>query len=74
MSFVVIDLGFPEAEELVCLPSYHILDISPHYETDGSIMAHTDVELQNPANNGLDDIIEAERPFAVKHNVSFGDL
>nr|WCB70302.1 versatile peroxidase VP2 [Trametes hirsuta] len=41
---------------------------------DGSIMAHTDVELQNHANDGLDDIIEAQRPFALKHNVSFGDF
>ncbi|KAI0328375.1 manganese-repressed peroxidase [Cubamyces sp. BRFM 1775] len=41
---------------------------------DGSIMAHTDVEIQNPANNGLDEIIEAQRPFALKHNVSFGDF
>ncbi|KAI0633840.1 heme peroxidase [Trametes polyzona] len=41
---------------------------------DGSIMAHTDVEIQYAANDGLDDIIEAQRPFALKHNVSFGDL
>ena len=47
---------------------------SPDGVSDGSIMAHTDVEIQNPANNGLDEIIEAQRPFALKHNVSFGDL
>ena len=41
---------------------------------DGSIMAHTAEELANPVNNGLDDIIEVQRPFAIKHNVSFGDL
>ncbi|CDO77628.1 Class II peroxidase [Trametes cinnabarina] len=41
---------------------------------DGSIMAHSDVEMQYAANNGLDDIIEAQRPFALKHNVSFGDF
>nr|ACA48488.1 manganese peroxidase [Ganoderma lucidum]ACD44889.1 manganase peroxidase [Ganoderma lucidum] len=40
---------------------------------DGSIMAHSDVELTYPGNNGLDEIIEASRPFAIKHNVSFGD-
>ncbi|KAI0656581.1 manganese peroxidase [Cubamyces menziesii] len=41
---------------------------------DGSIMAHTDVEMQDPVNNGLDEIIEAQRPFALKHKVSFGDF
>ena len=34
----------------------------------------SDVELAFPANDGLDDIVEASRPFAIKHNVSFGDL
>ncbi|KAI0768821.1 manganese-repressed peroxidase [Trametes elegans] len=41
---------------------------------DGSIIAHSDVELKNPVNDGLEDIIEAQRPFAIKHNVSFGDF
>ena len=45
-----------------------------HVTTDGSIMAHSDVELTFPANDGLDDIVEASRPFAIKHNVSFSDL
>ncbi|KAF8884501.1 manganese peroxidase 1 [Infundibulicybe gibba] len=26
------------------------------------------------ANNGVDDIVEAQRPFAIKHKVSFGDF
>lgn len=26
------------------------------------------------ANNGVDEIVEAQRPFAIKHGVSFGDL
>ncbi len=42
--------------------------------TDGSIIAHSDIELQDPANNGVDEIVEALRPLAIKHNVSFGDL
>ncbi|KAI0630541.1 heme peroxidase [Trametes polyzona] len=42
--------------------------------SDGSIMAHVDVEGKYLANNGLDEIIEAQRPFALKHNVSFGDF
>ncbi|KAI0712917.1 manganese-repressed peroxidase [Cerioporus squamosus] len=41
---------------------------------NGSIMAHTADEITDPANLGLDDIIEAQRPFAIKHNVSFGDF
>ncbi|TBU55612.1 manganese-repressed peroxidase [Dichomitus squalens] len=45
-----------------------------HVTADGSIMAHTSEELADPANNGLDDIIEFQRPFALKHNVSFGDF
>ncbi|KAH9851947.1 heme peroxidase [Lenzites betulinus] len=42
--------------------------------SDGSIMAHADVETTYQANAGLDEIIEAQRPFALKHNVSFGDF
>nr|QOW95912.1 manganese peroxidase GbMnP_U35959 [Ganoderma boninense] len=41
---------------------------------DGSIIAHSDVELTYPVNDGLDEIVEASRPFAIKHNVSFGDF
>ena len=26
------------------------------------------------ANNGVDEIVETQRPFALKHQVSFGDL
>jgi len=26
------------------------------------------------ANNGVDDIVDVQRPFAIKHQVSFGDL
>ncbi|THU77604.1 manganese peroxidase isozyme precursor [Dendrothele bispora CBS 962.96] len=41
---------------------------------DGSIMAFTDDELKDPANDGTDDIIEKQRPVALKHNVTFGDF
>ncbi|KAF9468402.1 manganese peroxidase 1 [Collybia nuda] len=41
---------------------------------DGSIMAHLDVEGTFPANNGIDEIVETQRPFAIKHGVSFGDF
>ncbi|KAF5373896.1 hypothetical protein D9758_000996 [Tetrapyrgos nigripes] len=41
---------------------------------DGSIMAFTDQELQDPANDGTDDIIGNQRTIALNHNVSFGDF
>ncbi|KAF7335796.1 Peroxidase [Mycena venus] len=41
---------------------------------DGSIMAHSDVETLFPANNGIDDIVDRQRPFAIAHKVSFGDF
>ncbi|KAJ6546368.1 manganese peroxidase isozyme precursor [Mycena sp. CBHHK59/15] len=41
---------------------------------DGSIMAHSDVETLFPANNGIDDIVDVQRPFALAHKVSFGDF
>ncbi|KAF7428776.1 Versatile peroxidase vpl2 [Pleurotus ostreatus] len=41
---------------------------------DGSIMAHSEIETAFPANLGVDEIIEAQRPFAIKHKVSFGDF
>ncbi|KAJ6528227.1 heme peroxidase [Mycena vulgaris] len=41
---------------------------------DGSIMSHSDVETLFPANNGIDDIVDVQRPFAIAHKVSFGDF
>lgn len=41
---------------------------------DGSIMAHSDIETNYHANIGVDEIVEEQRPFALRHNVSFGDL
>ncbi|KAJ7090954.1 heme peroxidase [Mycena crocata] len=41
---------------------------------DGSIMAHSDVETAFPANNGIDEIVDIQRPFAIAHKVSFGDF
>ncbi|KDQ56732.1 class II peroxidase [Jaapia argillacea MUCL 33604] len=41
---------------------------------DGSIMTFSETESSYGANAGLEDIIEAERPFAIKHGVSFGDV
>ncbi|KAJ7803221.1 heme peroxidase [Mycena leptocephala] len=41
---------------------------------DGSIMAHSDVETKYHANTGVDEIIDRQRPFAITHQVSFGDF
>ncbi|KAF7291422.1 Peroxidase [Mycena indigotica] len=41
---------------------------------DGSIMAHSDIETAFPANNGIDDIVDLQRPYAIAHKVSFGDF
>ncbi|KII94705.1 hypothetical protein PLICRDRAFT_148817 [Plicaturopsis crispa FD-325 SS-3] len=41
---------------------------------DGSIMAHSEIETNFHVNQGVDEIVEAQRPFALKHNVSFGDF
>ncbi|KAI0757808.1 manganese peroxidase isozyme precursor [Daedaleopsis nitida] len=41
---------------------------------DGSIMAFSDIETNFHANDGVDEIVEEQRPFAIKHKVSFGDF
>ncbi|KAJ6535206.1 heme peroxidase [Mycena vulgaris] len=40
----------------------------------GSIMAHSEIETVFSANNGIDDIVDVQRPFAIAHKVSFGDF
>ena len=41
---------------------------------DGSIMAFTEIETGFAASVGLDEIANEQRPFALKYDVSFGDL
>ncbi|OBZ66256.1 Versatile peroxidase VPL2 [Grifola frondosa] len=41
---------------------------------DGSIMAFAQIETNFHANIGVDEIVETQRPFALKHEVSFGDF
>ncbi|KAF7440310.1 Versatile peroxidase vpl2 [Pleurotus ostreatus] len=41
---------------------------------DGSIMLFSDIETNFAANNGVDDIVEQQKPIAIKHQVSFGDF
>lgn len=41
---------------------------------DGSVITFSDQELLNSANNGIDDIIEAQKPILANHNISAGDF
>ncbi|KAH9934460.1 heme peroxidase [Epithele typhae] len=41
---------------------------------DGSIMKFSDVETAFHASIGLDEIVAKQLPYALKHNVSFGDF
>ena len=41
---------------------------------DGSIMIFDDIEPNFHANNGVDEIINAQKPFVAKHNMTAGDL
>ncbi|KAG6807701.1 hypothetical protein H0H87_001075, partial [Tephrocybe sp. NHM501043] len=42
--------------------------------TDGSIMTFSEIETAYHANNGVQGIIEAQKPFVAKHNITAGDL
>ncbi|KAJ7249929.1 heme peroxidase [Mycena rebaudengoi] len=66
-----------DIQENLCLTFHDAIGFSPRYDIfddNGSIMAHSDIETLFPANNGIDEIVEAQRPFAIKHQVSFGDF
>lgn len=41
---------------------------------DGSIITFSDIETAFPANNGIDGIVEVQRPFITKHNITAGDF
>ncbi|EJD00764.1 manganese peroxidase 2 [Fomitiporia mediterranea MF3/22] len=41
---------------------------------DGSIILFNDTELQDPANAGIDDSVDALAPFLMRHDVTAGDL
>ncbi|KAJ6549160.1 manganese peroxidase 3 [Mycena sp. CBHHK59/15] len=41
---------------------------------DGSIITFDEIETAFPANNGIDDIIDAQTPFIARHNISAGDF
>ncbi|KAI5123941.1 hypothetical protein M0805_006356 [Coniferiporia weirii] len=41
---------------------------------DGSIMIFSDIETNFHANDGVDEIVEEQRPFVAKHNITPGDF
>ncbi|KAI0672336.1 heme peroxidase [Trametes maxima] len=72
-----------EARESLRLSFHDAIGFSPALEkqgqfggggADGSIMAHSDIELAFAANAGVDEIVEIQRQAALRHNVSFGDF
>ena len=41
---------------------------------DGSIIIFSDIETAFHANNGIDEIVEEQKPFIARHNITPGDL
>ncbi|KAI0076585.1 manganese peroxidase 3 [Panus rudis PR-1116 ss-1] len=41
---------------------------------DGSIITFSDIETPFHANGGIDEIVDAQKPFVAKHNISAGDF
>ena len=41
---------------------------------DGSIMVFEDIETNFHANNGVDEIVDEQKPFVAKHNITPGDF
>jgi hypothetical protein len=41
---------------------------------DGSIITFDEIETAFHANGGIDDIVDVQKPFIAKHNISAGDL
>ncbi|KAH9920529.1 heme peroxidase [Epithele typhae] len=66
-----------EAHEALRMTFHDAIGFSPTLGgggADGSIMAHADVELLDPANGNIDDIVNHLQPLAIKYPVSFGDF
>ncbi|KAH9848069.1 versatile peroxidase VPS1 [Lenzites betulinus] len=72
-----------EAHESLRLTFHDAIGFSPELTrqgkfggggADGSIMAFAQIETNFKASVGMDEIVEEQRPFALKHRVSFGDF
>ncbi|KAJ7231962.1 putative versatile peroxidase [Mycena rebaudengoi] len=64
-----------EVHESLRLTFHDAIGFSPtRGGADGSIITFEDTELTFSANNGLDDIIDLQRPILNAHNISAGDF
>ena len=56
------------------------VSISPQFKfnsgggADGSIIVFSSIETAFHANNGIDEIVEEQKPFIARHNITPGDL
>ncbi|KAJ7019580.1 manganese peroxidase-like protein [Mycena alexandri] len=55
-------------------PTKGFVVISSGGGADGSIITFDEIETAFPANNGIDDIIDAQTPFIARHNITPGDF
>ncbi|KAF7349708.1 Peroxidase [Mycena sanguinolenta] len=71
-------IGFsPTKGGLFIPPDVQIARAHPTYRgggADGSIITFDDPETSFPANNGIDDIIDAQVPIIARHNITPGDF
>ncbi|KAG9219707.1 hypothetical protein CCMSSC00406_0005971 [Pleurotus cornucopiae] len=67
-----------DAHEALRLTFHDAIGFSPSRGVmggaDGSVITFSDTEVNFPANLGIDEIVEAEKPFLARHNISAGDL
>ncbi|KXN90156.1 Versatile peroxidase VPL1 [Leucoagaricus sp. SymC.cos] len=66
-----------EAHESLRLVFHDAISFSPTKGgggADGSIMTFSDIETAYHANNGIDDIVEKQKPFVAKYNITAGDF
>ncbi|KAJ7463273.1 manganese peroxidase 3 [Mycena latifolia] len=67
-----------EVHESLRLTFHDAIGFSPKLGTgggaDGSIITFDEIETAFPANNGIDDIVDAQTPFIAAHNITAGDF
>ena len=72
-----------EVHESLRLTFHDAIGISPSIASagsfggggaDGSIITFDSIETVFHANGGIDEIVDAQKPFVAKHNITAGDL
>ncbi|KAJ7175027.1 putative versatile peroxidase [Mycena crocata] len=67
-----------EVHESLRLTFHDAIGFSPTKGTgggaDGSVVTFDEIETAFPANNGIDDIIDAQVPIIARHNITAGDF